>query len=375
MYQSVITDPGGDRFIRIVPDIRPVDGSVLIVPADTVAYFVFNGQVSERYGPGRHTIKTGVFPFFVKLRHIMKHGDPAIRVTVFFVSCDIENTCHLGSGEFIFRERRFNISMKALAGLAMRYRIKNPDVLLKRLVGMHSTQFYIEDLDPALNSMLLPIVREQLSIYLGKSNIYEFNNELTRLSRSVSMVLRPSFAEYGLELIDLSVSGINVTDEEMSRLHQLEGEYAAGKNRTDLEKYNVEQVYGNIDKRIISDALTGTVRGDSNGAAPRGAGSDIAQFMALPYIMEMYKRFMDGMSLGTPSGATSGGNAAQPEQASPFATGSFDTGLAQNDTQHTSAYGRRIPPPEAVRKCKCGGYYNSDNRCTRCGSSIIADTF
>ena len=363
MYQSVITDPGGDRFIRIVPDIRPVDRSVLIVPADTVAYFVFNGQVSERYNPGRHVIKTGVFPFFVKLRHIMKRGDPAIRVSVFFVSCDIENTCQLGSGEFVFRERRFNISMKALAGLTMRYRIKNPDILLKRLVGMHSTQFYIDDLDPALRSILLPVVREQLSIYLGKSNIYEFNNELTKLSRNVSIALRPSFAEYGLGLFDLSMSGINVTDEEMTRLHQLESEYAQGKNRTDLEKYNIEQVYGNIDKRIINDTLTGTVRGDGGTPSARSSSSDITQFMALPYIMEMFKKFMEG---GT----------STPTVTSPV-SGSFGGGQAQpNATNDITANGRRrVPPPEIVRKCKCGGYYNSDNRCTNCGSTLILDKF
>ncbi len=375
MYQSVITDPGGDRFIRIVPDIRPVDGSVLIVPADTVAYFVFNGEVSERYNPGKHIIKTGVFPFFVKLRHIMKRGDPAIRVSVFFVSCDIENVCQLGTGEFIFKEKRFNISMKALAGLTMRYRIKNPDVLLKRLVGMHSTQFYIDDLDPALRSILLPVVREQLSIYLGKSDIYEFNNELTRLSRNVSIALRPSFSEYGLELFDLSISGINVTDEEMSRLHQLESEYAAGKNRTDLEKYNVDTVYGNIDKRILSDTLTGTVRGDGNGTPARSSNSDMTQLFALPYIMEMFKKFMESTSSGsTPPAPPSPSGGTSPTSS---VSGSFNGSQSQPaaNTANTATGGRRIPPPEIVRKCKCGGYYNSDNRCTECGSTLILDKF
>ena len=360
MYQSVITDPGGDRFIRIVPDIRPVDGSVLIVPADTVAYFVFNGQVSEKYAPGKHIIKTGVFPFFVKLRHIMKRGDPAIRVSVFFVSTDIENVCQLGSGEFIFNERRFNISMKALAGLTMRYRIKNPDLLLKRLVGMHSTQFYIEDLDPALRSMLLPVVREQLSIYLGKSNIYEFNNELTRLSRAVSVALRPSFSDYGLELLDLSISGINVTDEEMSRLHALEGEYAAGKNKTDLEKYNVDTVYGSIDKRILSDTLTGTVRGDAGGAPSANPNGNMTQLFALPYIMEMFKKFME--------------SASAPSEAQTSSADLPALNLRPSSPPSDSGV-RRLPPPMRSRKCKCGGYYNSDNICTKCHGRIILDKF
>lgn len=292
MYQSVIRDPGGDRLVRIVPDFVCVDGSVLIVPADTVAFFICNGIVSEPYSPGRYTLNTGVGPFFVRLRNIMTNGDPAISVSVFFVATRRETCLSLGTGEIVFNERRFQLSMKAKASASIRYRISDPGTFLQRLVGRYSSQFHEEDLDPSLQAMTAAPVREQLGRYLSQISISEFNNNLTRIGNNLTASLRPVLAEYGMQLREISVVGINISDAEMARLQELEREHAQGRVQTDVEKYNLEQVYGTIDRRTMVETLTGVPRGQTRSGQttppPQGGMGGMAGMMAaLPVQMAL----------------------------------------------------------------------------------------
>ena len=55
MRPTVIRDPGGDRLVRIVTSNTITDGSILIVPSDSVAFFVVNGVVSEPFTEGRYS--------------------------------------------------------------------------------------------------------------------------------------------------------------------------------------------------------------------------------------------------------------------------------------------------------------------------------
>ncbi|MEN6595123.1 MAG: SPFH domain-containing protein [Clostridiaceae bacterium] len=292
MYQSVIRDPGGDRLVRIVPDFVCVDGSVLIVPADTVAFFICNGIVSEPYGPGRYTLNTGISPFFVRLRNIMTNGDPAVSVSVFFVATSRETCMPLGTGEIVFNERRFQLSMKAKASVSVRYRISDPSMFLKRLVGRYSSQFHEEDLEPALQSMTAAPVREQLGRYLAQISIAEMNNNLTRIGNNMAASLAPIFTEYGMQLREISIVGVNIPDGEMARLQELEREHAQGRVQTDVEKYNLEQVYGTIDRRTMVEALTGVPRGQARGGQPApppqgGMGGMAGMMAALPVQMAL----------------------------------------------------------------------------------------
>ena len=143
MYQSVIRDPGGNGLIRIQPDVcgpysAIVNGSLLIVPPGTTAFVAINGLLSQPYGPGRYEVFTGVDPFFVRLRNIMTRGDSATSVSVFFISTEKTTFIRLGTGEFPFREHRFNITMKALASCNIAISVLDPLTILQKLVGSYS---------------------------------------------------------------------------------------------------------------------------------------------------------------------------------------------------------------------------------------------
>lgn len=263
MYQSVIRDPGGNELIRIQPDVcgqyaAVVNGSILIVPPGTVAFVAISGMLSRPYGPGRYEIFTGVDPFFVRLRNILTRGDTGTTVSVFFISTEKSKFIKLGTGEFPFREHRFQLTMKALASCSLSFSISNPLKTLTKLIGSYSSSFSEEDIEPCIEQMVIPSVREAISKEISKLDITEFNSNLSSIGNNAKSSIRAGLFEYGIKMEKFNIVTINIPESEISRLYTLEKDYAGGKSRTDLELDNLNRVWnGNINNRTLSEMMTG----------------------------------------------------------------------------------------------------------------------
>lgn len=296
MYQSILRDPGGDRLVRILPNVCCTNGSILLVPASTTAFFVCNGHISQPYAPGRYEIHTGLEPFFVRLRNLMTRGDPGIDVSVFYVSTDLETFRQAGTGEIIFNEKRFHLSMKAKASFSISFSIQKPLLFLHRLVGMHQSQFCQDDLEPAIQTMVLAPIREQLGTFLSQNLLSDFQNSLISISNSLTAQLQQQFSSYGINLTRIQVMGVNIPDSELARLHELETRYAKGHIDTDNEAYNLDRIYGNIHTRTLAEALTGVPRGGNTCQSTPQAGNTYHSMLAgFPLQMMLYSQYAMAM--------------------------------------------------------------------------------
>ena len=284
MYQSVIRDPGGQEWIRVYscpcgPRSAVVDGSILIVPPGTVAFAEVNGILSDPYEPGRHKIMTGEDPFFVRLRHIMTHGDAGVTVTIFFISPGKDKFMRFGTGELPFTESRFRLTMKALASCAMTLSVENPKSLLEKMVGAYRASFMEEDLEPCIQQLILMPIRETLSRELSKEDLVSWNSRLSEISRAAVPRIQRELSAYGLKLVRFSLTGVHVPDSEMANLKELEKQYAQGKTGTDLELDHLRRIWGNqLNQRTLAEMLTGlSARGGE--AQARGNGDMAAMMM------------------------------------------------------------------------------------------------
>lgn len=321
MYQSILRDPGGDRLVRILSNVCCTNGSLLLVPASTTAFFVCNGHISQPYAPGRYEIHTGLDPFFVRLRNMMTRGDPGIDVSVFYVTTGLETFRQAGTGEIIFSEKRFHLSMKARASFSISFSIAKPLLFLQRLVGMHQSQFCQDDLEPAIQAMVLAPVREQLGRFLSQNAPSDFQNSLISISDGLTAQLQPQFTGYGINLTRIQITGVNIPDAELSRLYELETRHAKGHVDTDNETYNLEQVYGNIHTRTLVEALTGAPRGGGAAQPARQGGSEYhAMLASLPLQMALYGQYAaamqgpiaDMMRQATPGATSPNASSAPP---------------------------------------------------------------
>lgn len=307
MYRKVLRDPGGRNLVRILPNVcderhAVVNGSILLVPAGTTAYVVFNGMLSPPYGPGRHVILTGASPFFVRLRNIMSHGDAGMNVTVFFISTQKSHFLRFGTGQLPFDEKGFHITMKAFACCDLTVSITNSLKFLQKLVGTYNEEFTEDDIEPFLNQLVMLPLREALSNTLSTLRVTEFNSNLTKISHVVLNRVRPMFSVFGMSLERFHVSQINVPDEEIKRLYELEEKYAVGRVKIDLEAEHLKKIWKNdLNKRTLTEVLTGipsrgpgTTASGANGAVSGNNGmSDVMRIAMLGQILPEIKGMLE----------------------------------------------------------------------------------
>lgn len=297
MFQSVIRDPGGDGLIRSVPDVcdqyAVVNGSILLVPADTTAYLVLNGSISRPYSPGRYEIFTGVDPFFVRLRNLMHRGDPGISVSVYYVS-NRQGFLKFGTGELMIKDPTFNITLKAMALCAMTYRIANPLVLLKEIVGLYRSTFSEEEeLTGYIEQLVLPPIRSALSRALGGVDPVDLNNDLGAVSTKAAPLIRQRLGEYGINVLRFDISAINIPD--TKRLEELEDYKSKGRLLTDQERRHLNELYGgDILKRTLVETMTGTpdrgqvpMPGQPASQPPGGWGGGMNPYMQMLLMKEI----------------------------------------------------------------------------------------
>lgn len=259
-FQKNIRDPGGDSFVRIITSTEVTNGSQLVVPADSVAFFVLNGLVSEPYYPSikPHIVNTGVGPFFKEIKNWKRGGDPGITVSVVYVATGLEQHMQLGTGRIPYKckEGRYSITMEALASLALDFRISDPKTFVTKLVGFHRSTFCAEDITPKLNAIIRPPIVEALSKELSKTDAVNINQHLSEVSSGVKHDVESVLATYGIELIRLGLTSINIDDKSMERLRDLENQITTGLINTDIEKDNIDRIYGgSVEKKARIAAL------------------------------------------------------------------------------------------------------------------------
>ena len=337
MYLTPVRHSGNNDWIEVVSldssqYSAVTNGSIIIVPAGTVAYVSINGELSRPYPPGRYEIFTNVDPFFVRLRNVLMRGDPVTTFTVFFVAVNKTKFVSLGTGEIPFKENRFNITMNALASCNLSISIADPLKFLSKLVGTYSISFREDDIDPCIEQTLRSPVRDILARELAKLTITEFNRNLSRISESAYPLLKIRLREYGINLEMFDVTAVNVPPSELNRLKSFEDKYTNGKISIDLEKEEIVTVYDDdIWKRIMVDIATGTRTGGpatspNQFTAPQGGGTNgmmpaMMQMMMLsrmlPYMNEAINETtqhtdMFGNARSDSQGSTSSADAPPP---------------------------------------------------------------
>jgi len=357
MYQDIIRDPGGAQVVRLVSSATIVNGSILLVPADTVAFFVLNGHVSEPYVSGRYEIRTGVSPFFVRFRNLMTRGEPGITCQVWYINTCQEICKSGGTGDLVFREQRFHLSMKARASYTLRYVISDPLAFISKLVGMHNNDFDNEDIQPAIDSMIQPFIKQSIIRAISGHEVHAFQNELVAMGNEIRAGLCEELRTYGINLRAVAITAVNIPDEEFKRLAKLEEKYADGTVATDIEVDNVRRVYGSLDNRTFVEALTGGIRGNGT-PIPRETNGIAGMMATFPLQMSLAGQMMEQMS-----GALNNmmGNANSSAYSS------------QNGTGGASTTGV-VPPDLPVRRRTCPNCSreldNTDTFCRYCGNRL-----
>jgi len=232
----------------------------------------------------------------------MTGGDPGITVNLFYIAVEQETHLQMGSGEILFRDKRFHQTMRAMAAFDIDFRVRDPRLFLTKIVGMHARLFHMEDVEPKLQSLLCGLLVEEMSRRFAHTALGELNSNLSAVSFALLPSASTSFAAYGLELVRLQLRHIHVNTDDLNHLQELERLDAEGRMKTDLEAYNLASIYhGDVNERTRAEVLTGMPRGPyPPGTAAPLASSLGAMAAGLAYLRslpeETWRPFVESMA-------------------------------------------------------------------------------
>ena len=238
------------------------NGGQLTVRETQAALFVNEGQITDLFGPGLHTITTKNLPVLTSLKNWDRGFNSPFKSDVYFFSLREQVNQRWGSQQPIsLRDKELGpIRVRAFGSFS--YKINDPKMFFKKLSG--SREIYsTEDLEGQLRALIIT----NLSSYFGRAEVsfFDMAANQTQFSETLKTMLASSYGDYGLELVNFHVQSISLPDEVQAQIDKLASMRMTG----DLQKFAQFQGASSIP---IAAANTG-------GGAGAGAGLGIGMAM------------------------------------------------------------------------------------------------
>lgn len=191
-----------------------VTGSQLIVHETQEAVFYRNGEALDSFGPGRHTLETGVLPKMDTLYPLPLQGN-AFHAEVYFVNLATQMGIKWGTPSKVsLFDPATGLHVELGASGSFNLRVIDARRLLIRVVGTTDTLTQQDVFSPNGTGAFRSIVMTQVKAHLAKVikanrlNVLELDEHLDRISAALKDAINPMLAEYGLEMPEFYVSNI-----------------------------------------------------------------------------------------------------------------------------------------------------------------------
>lgn len=260
------------RFPRYQSEIK--NGAQLTVRESQVAVLVDEGKFADVFLPGRHELTTANIPILSTIRGWKYGFNSPFKVDVYFVNTkEFLNMLWGTANPVIVTDPQLHRKVNLRANGFYNFRVSgDPTTFLRKVAGTNGTY----DTE-AISEILRNLAVTEFSDYLGEhempveklaSNYKEFSAELTE-------ALKPSFADYGLELTKFMVKNISLPPEVQAAIDRATSMAIIGAE--DMNTYTQMQFADSMAKGAETPN-SGT--GAATGAMGMGIGFAMAQQMA-----------------------------------------------------------------------------------------------
>lgn len=242
-------------------------GAKLTVRESQMAAFVNEGRVADVFNPGLHTLNTQTIPLLTNLMHWDKAFASPFKSDVYFFSTREQLDQKWGTPQAItVRDKTYGIiTLRAFGNYS--YRVSDPATLMKLVSGTRDTYTAGE-----LEGQLRGAVLSSIASHLGSADVPFIDMAANQnvFSESLTKVLEPVFAGYGLQLSTFFVQSITLPEEVQQYLNKSMSMNILG----DLKRYTQFQVSESV------PAAAANPGGLASIGAGLGAGVAMGQTMS-----------------------------------------------------------------------------------------------
>lgn len=216
-FRDVIKNSGdGGLIIWRAPEEDFNDGSTLVVMPGEAALFLSGGRVEEVFRePGTYTLSSENYPFLSRLRNMMTGGVSAYSCVVYFVRMADSAEIRWGTTSPLqVRDKVLGLSTKVVSHGSYKVAVRDPELLLTRLVGNGVSFETQEGLEKYFLDQFQGLIRASVTEELASRDAELLGVEECLVS--LSDRLRPKISEvlrgYGMECVSFSVAALDIVD-------------------------------------------------------------------------------------------------------------------------------------------------------------------
>jgi membrane protease subunit (stomatin/prohibitin family) len=185
------------------------------------AIFIKGGVIEEVFDNGTYKLSTENYPFISRLRNAFTGGISTFNTVVYFVRKTHSMEILWGTNSPIqVRDKSLGISTKIRARGSYKIQVDNPQKFLTKFVGNNTASvlpqevlddYFANEFQSKIKSSITRTLNETQTELLG------IEARLEEFAELVEPFLGEVFDDYGLKMINFSISAIDLDDDELRR--------------------------------------------------------------------------------------------------------------------------------------------------------------
>lgn len=248
---------------------HPVDEfnnqSRLIVSPGQIAIIVSNGKIEKICEEGTFKIDSKLLPFLKAFTKAFFGGKNPYPIEIYFLNKRLKLDLYWGTSDPIrLIDPKYQIQINVRARGQLGVRLTNYQYFFQTLVGTLMKGSYIDFdiIQTFFRGKMNQIVKKQLASYILNNQItyFEIALKLDEIQKVIEEDLKDDFAEFGFELINLSIESINVPEDELDKLNEILHKKAEYEQLGD-QVYRTTRGYDVLEKGASSSGSAGTMMG------------------------------------------------------------------------------------------------------------------
>jgi membrane protease subunit (stomatin/prohibitin family) len=221
-WADVIKNSGSeDLLIWRQPEEDFNTNSTLIVMPGEEAIFIKGGVIEQVFDNGTYRLSTENYPFISRLRNAFTGGISTFNCVVYFVRKAHSMEILWGTTSPIqVRDKILGIATKLRARGAYKIQVDNPQKFLTKFIGNNVASiapqkvlddYFANEFQSKIKSSITRALNETQTELIG------IEARLEEFAETVEPFLGEVFDEYGLKMINFSISAIDLDDDELRR--------------------------------------------------------------------------------------------------------------------------------------------------------------
>lgn len=240
------TGIGGDLVWRQPEEDFNTNSTLIVMPGEE-AVFINRGNIESVFPSGTYQLSTENYPFISRLRNAFTGGISIFNCVVYFVRTAASIEVRWGTDSPIqVRDKVLGIQTNLIARGAYKVSIGDAGRFITKMLGNGINKMSPKELERYFSNEFRSEIKVKIAEYVNNSTneILGIASQQRIIASAIEPYISSALEEYGVKLLNFSISAIDVDDDNLRRRYDEIGMDAIGKIRNAQADKGVMDILG-----------------------------------------------------------------------------------------------------------------------------------